>query len=144
MQTYTIFFYETKPIFEIKNTLKQMAINYQDNFISKLIFGNKADIKHATFYKIFYSTTTIKNRKNRYIISDQILLGTYNKKAIFAPLNYVYLQKLFLMKTNILYLFLISVAFISCKTVADIFFFQVLENNYVQGIAIVSLLNFVS
>ena len=35
MQTYTIFFYETKPIFEIKNTLKQMAINYQDNFISK-------------------------------------------------------------------------------------------------------------
>ena len=50
MQTYTIFFYETKPIFEIKNTLKQMAINYQDNFISKKIFGNKADIKHATFY----------------------------------------------------------------------------------------------
>lgn len=35
MQTYTIFFYETKPIFEIKNTIEQMSINYRNNYASR-------------------------------------------------------------------------------------------------------------
>ena len=59
-------------------------------------------------------------------------------------MNYVYLQKLFLMKTNIFYLFLISVAFFSCKTQSDIAYFQDLENKYDQGIAIDTLLNYES
>ena len=48
------------------------------------------------------------------------------------------------MKTNILYLFLISVAFFSCKTQSDIAYFQDLENKYDQGIAIDTLLNYES
>ena len=48
------------------------------------------------------------------------------------------------MKTNIFYLFLISVAFFSCKTQSDIAYFQDLENKYDQGIAIDTLLNYES
>ena len=48
------------------------------------------------------------------------------------------------MKRNILYLFLISVAFFSCKTQSDIAYFQDLENKYDQGIAIDTLLNYES
>ncbi len=36
MQTYTIFFYETKPIFEIKNTLKQMTNKLPKEFYIKI------------------------------------------------------------------------------------------------------------